>query len=130
MLQQQDSGRCRKCGSLVKTDNKRGRIICDNCGLVKELSFIDPQSEYRYFTENNNNGKDPWRVGNNINTFMDAQIDLVDIDDGKNSYHVYASLSNADKYFNKASKLIKKYCSIVSLPTYIVKYAENIFFDV
>lgn len=48
---------------------------------------------------------------------MDAQIDLIDIDDGKNSYHVYAAYSNSDKYFQNASKLIKKYCSVLGLQT-------------
>lgn len=72
MLLIEDSGRCNSCQNYVKTDYKRGRVICDNCGLVKESNFIDQQSEYRYFSENTKANNDPRRVGSNINTHLDA----------------------------------------------------------
>ena len=91
MLKQPDLIQCTRCSGLLQTDNKRGRIICTSCGLVKENCIIDQQSEYRYFTENTKSSNDPRRVGNPVNFYMDAQVDLVEIDDGKKNYHVFAS---------------------------------------
>lgn len=52
MIHKSDVNTCNRCGELVVTDHKRGRILCDHCGLIKEARFIDLNSEYRYFTEN------------------------------------------------------------------------------
>lgn len=95
-LSKTDSMLCSSCGENVVTDHKRGRILCTSCGLIKEDRFIDLSSEYRYFIENTSMRNDPRRVGNAVNTHLDAQIDLIEIDEGKRklirqlSYLLYA----------------------------------------
>ena len=79
MINKQDSAVCTACGENVVTDHKRGRVICTNCGLIKEDRFIDLTSEYRYFIENTSIRGDPRRVGNAVNTHLDSQIDLIEI---------------------------------------------------
>jgi len=74
---------CRRCGSNVVVDHKNGKIRCTDCGLIKEDRFIDPTSEYRFFMENTSPQNDPRRVGNIVNTHLDSQIDLIEIDQGK-----------------------------------------------
>ncbi len=91
MIRKNNENLCNGCGEHVVTDHKRGRILCTNCGLVKKLRFVDLSSEYRYFIENTSVRNDPRRVGNVVNTHLDSQIDLVEIDEGKRSYHVFAA---------------------------------------
>lgn len=97
---------------------------------MKETRFIDLNSEYRYFTENASLQNDPRRVGNPVNTHLDSQIDLVEIDEGQRSYHMYAAQSNLDKMYTKAIKLIKRYCDILNLPSNIIKQVEEIYYEV
>jgi len=82
-LNKRDALTCSRCGENVVTDHKRGRILCTSCGLIKEDRFIDMSSEYRYFIENTSLRNDPRRVGNIVNTHLDSQIDLIEIDEGK-----------------------------------------------
>mgnify|MGYP003545416347 CR=1 FL=1 len=96
-LSKEDSMLCTNCGDSVVMDHWRGRILCTSCGLVKEERFVDPTSEYRYFVENTSARNDPRRVGNAVNTHLDAQIDLVEIDEGKRLLkrelsHFYSSI--------------------------------------
>lgn len=72
MIRIKDENVCLRCRQYVKTDHKRGMIVCDNCGLIKELRFVDPSSEYRYFIENTQVNSDPRRVGNAVNTHLDS----------------------------------------------------------
>ena len=83
MLFKDDINNCNRCSTPVVTDYKRGRILCPSCGLLKTSRFVDRTSEYRYFIENTSaNGGDPRRVGNLVNTHLDSQIDLIEIDEG------------------------------------------------
>ena len=66
------------------------RFVCTNCGLLKEDRFVNQSSEYRYFNDDSSGKSDPRRVGNNVNLYMDSQIDLIEIDNGKNNYMTYA----------------------------------------
>ena len=78
-----NDGICNRCGDNVLVDSKNGKIICTNCGLIKEDRFIDLTSEYRYFSENTSPQNDPRRVGNVVNTHLQSQLDLIEIDPGK-----------------------------------------------
>lgn len=78
-----DEMTCRSCGENVVVDHKNGKIRCTACGLLKEDRFIDLTSEYRFFMENTSPQNDPRRVGNIVNTHLDSQIDLIEIDSGK-----------------------------------------------
>lgn len=130
MLKKQDQIQCTRCSGLLQTDHKRGRILCTGCGLVSESSIIDQQSEYRYFSENTKSTNDPRRVGNPINIYLDGQLDLIDIDDGQRSHHVFAAQSNQDKQFQLACRMIKRFSLYLDLNTQLTKYAENIYYDV
>lgn len=77
---------CYKCGSNVVVDHKHGKIRCTECGLIIEDRFVDPTSEYRFFTENTSPQNDPRRVGNMVNQHLDSQIDLIEIDQGKREF--------------------------------------------
>ena len=130
MLNKTDSAVCNACGENVVTDHKRGRVICTNCGLIKEDRFIDLSSEYRYFIENTSIRGDPRRVGNAVNTHLDSQIDLIEIDNGKRSYHTFSAQSNLDKTYTRAIKLIKRYCDLLDISNNIVRQVEEIFYEV
>lgn len=130
MLNKTDSAMCKRCGEIVVTDHKRGRILCMSCGLIKEDRFIDLSSEYRYFIENTPLRGDPRRVGNIVNTHLDSQIDLIEIDDGKKSYHTFSAQSNLDKSYTRTIKLIKRYCDLLDIPNNIVKQADEIYYEV
>lgn len=125
-----DTATCAYCGEQVVTDYKRGRILCKSCGHVKEERFIDPSSEYRYFIENTSMRNDPRRVGNVVNYHLDSQIDLIDIDNGRNTFHNYAHQSAADKQFAIAIRYIKSFCDYLDLRENIVKQTEEIYYEV
>ena len=125
-----DNSTCLSCGNTCVTDYKRGRILCQACGVVKEERFIDPTSEYRFFMENPTNRNDPRRVGNIVAYYMDSQIDLIDIDQGKVSYHNYATQSTADKQFQNANKFIKRFCDLLDLRESIIKTVEGFYYDI
>ena len=130
MIRKENENKCNRCGELVVTDHKRGRILCTNCGLVKERRFVDPSPEYRYFIENTSIQNDPRRVGNVVNTHLDSQIDLIEIDEGKRSYHIFAVQSNLDKMYTRAIKLIKRYCDLLDIRENIIKQVEEIYYEV
>lgn len=111
-------------------DNRNGKILCIQCGLVKEDRFIDQHTEYRYFNDQSSQRGDPRRVGNHVSLHLDSQIDLIQIDDNKKNYHVFYSLSNSDKYFQKTQKIIKRFCYFLDLRENIMKQAEDIYYDV
>ena len=81
---------CDLCNSQVVVNDKLGNLVCTNCGLLKEDRFVNQSSEYRYFNDDSSGKSDPRRVGNNVNLYMDSQIDLIEIDNGKNNYMTYA----------------------------------------
>lgn len=130
MLTREDSSTCSRCGEQVVTDFKHGRIFCPGCGLVKVERFIDPTSEYRFFIENTSVRNDPRRVGNIVNFHLDSQIDLVDINQGKNSYHNYATQTSNDKKYTNAIRFIKRFCDLLDLRESVIKQVEEIYCEV
>lgn len=130
MLSKRESATCNRCGELVVTDFKRGRIICTSCGLIKEDRFIDPTSEYRFFMENTSMRNDPRRVGNMVNYHLDSQIDLIDINEGRNNYHNYATQTTTDKQYANAIRNIKRYCDFLDLRESVIRQVEEIYYEV
>ena len=130
MLGRRDGATCSRCGEMVLTDHKRGRIICTGCGLLKEDRFIDPTSEYRFFTENPNQRNDPRRVGTPVNFHLDSQIDLVDIDEGRPTYHSFAAQTTADKQFAAALRYIRRFCDLLDLRESVARQVEEIYYEV
>ena len=129
-LSVKNQNNCSKCGHAVVTDHKGGRVVCTYCGVVKEDRFIDTASEYRYFIENTSLRNDPRRVGNSVNMHMDSQIDLIEIDDGKRNFHTFANQSNADKMFNRATKIIKRFCDTLDLRDNIIRQVEDMYYQI
>lgn len=125
-----DTNTCDYCRSPVVTNDQKGIIVCTRCGIIKEDRFVNQSSEYRYFNDDSSGRSDPRRVGNSVNRFMDAQIDLIEIGDfGRNNYMTYSLQSNSDKAFTRALKLIKKYCDFLDLPM-LQRPAEEIYFEI
>ena len=129
-LSVKNQNNCTKCGASVVTDHKGGRVVCTACGVIKEDGFIDTASEYRYFIENTSVKNDPRRVGNSVNMHMDSQIDLIEIDDGKRNFHTFANQSNADKMFNRATKIIKRFCDQLDLRDNIIRQVEDMYYQI
>ena len=130
MLTKKDDSICRACGELVVLSNKRGVRVCTNCGLVKEDRFIDPQTEYRVFQDESNDRVDPRRVGKPVKMHLDSQIDLIEIDKGKPTYHQYSPASNSDKRYGLIKRLMIRYGSILDIREDIIRVANSILYDV
>lgn len=130
LLSVKNQNQCSKCGAQVVTDHKGGRVVCTSCGVIKVDRFIDSSSEYRYFIENTSIKNDPRRVGNSVNVHMDSQIDLIEIDDGKRSFHTFANQSNTDKMFNRATKIIKRFCDQLDLRDNIIRQVEDMYYQI
>lgn len=130
MFEDKRSDICQHCQSPVVVNDQRGIIVCTRCGVIKEDRFVNQSSEYRYFNDDSSGRSDPRRVGNSVNRFMDAQIDLVEIADfGRNNYMNYSLQSNADKAYTRALKIIKRFCNLLDLPM-LQKPAEEIYFEI
>ena len=125
-----NQNKCLKCGHSVVTDHKGGRIVCTSCGVIKEDQFIDTTQEYRFFMENNSGRADPRRVGGVVNMHLDSQIDLIEIDDGKRNFHVFATQSNLDKMINRSTKVIKRFCDQLNLRKNIINQVEDMYYQI
>lgn len=130
VLSVRNQNKCSKCRAEVVMDHKGGRVICTSCGVIKEDRFIESGSEYRYFIENTSMRNDPRRVGNSVNMHMDSQIDLIEIDNGKRNFHTFANQSNTDKMFNRATKIIKRFCDQLHLKNNIIKQIEDMYYQI
>ncbi|KAJ6753063.1 TRANSCRIPTION INITIATION FACTOR IIB-RELATED [Salix koriyanagi] len=64
-------GYCKDCkaNSSIVLDHCTGDTICSDCGLVLESYYIDEVMEWRSFNDDNND-KDPNRVGYNLNPLL------------------------------------------------------------
>ncbi len=129
MIRNFNSDTCDLCNSPTTVNDLKGIVVCSHCGVIKEDRFVNQSSEYRYFNDDSSGRADPRRVGNSVNLHMDSQIDLVEIDNGRNNYMTYAVQSNADKTYTRAIKLIKKYCGLLDLER-LQKPAEEIYFEI
>ncbi|XP_044467781.1 transcription initiation factor IIB-like [Mangifera indica] len=66
---------CKKNTDIV-VDHKQGDRVCTECGLVLEAHSIDETAEWRNFNDDNND-KDPNRVGSAMSPFLDHGNQLV-----------------------------------------------------
>ncbi|KAH7554487.1 hypothetical protein ACOSP7_028120 [Xanthoceras sorbifolium] len=60
---------CKKSTEIV-VDNRSGDTICTDCGLVLEAWIIQETMEWRTFTDDSNNDRDPNRVGQAENPLL------------------------------------------------------------
>lgn len=73
---------------------------------------------------------DPRRVGNSVNFHMDNQIDVVEIDNGKRNFHTFAAQTNEDKMFNRATRIIKRFCDQLELRENIIRHVEDLYYQI
>ena len=52
------------------TNLKKGDLICGTCGMIMGNRIIDTRSEWRTFSNSDENGGDPSRVGGNSDPLM------------------------------------------------------------
>ncbi|OKY78999.1 MAG: Transcription initiation factor TFIIB family [Candidatus Methanohalarchaeum thermophilum] len=78
-------GKCPECGSKLYLDSERAELICEECGLVVEDSFIDPGPEWRAFDEKERENKS--RVGSPMTyTLHDKGLSTMIDTKNKDSY--------------------------------------------
>jgi transcription initiation factor TFIIB len=69
--------KCNECnGEDLIEDKKRGDVICKNCGLVLFAHLVDFSSEWRGFSENQQNN-DPSRIGTPLNPLLDSRLGTI-----------------------------------------------------
>lgn len=62
---------CPDCrGTEFVEDHAQGDVVCRGCGLVVEAHCIDERSEWRTFSDRDNAGADPNRVGGPNNPLL------------------------------------------------------------
>lgn len=74
-----------KTNTDVVLDFASGDRICTQCGLVLDIKHIDENAEGRTFADDNNNKKDPNRVGSLMNPFLTNRNLVTVVSEPKNS---------------------------------------------
>ncbi|KAF2091090.1 cyclin-like protein [Saccharata proteae CBS 121410] len=73
----QDTRMCPDCKEFppnIVEEFANGDQICASCGLVVEQRIVDTRSEWRTFSNDDQNGDDPSRVGDAQNFLLDSTI--------------------------------------------------------
>lgn len=69
-------------------------------------------------------------MGNSVNFHLDSQIDVVEIDNGKRNFHTFAAQTNEDKMFNRATRIIKRFCDQLELRENIIRHVEDLYYQI
>lgn len=67
---------CRECPANLVEEFSSGDMVCGSCGLVLGDRIVDTRSEWRTFSNDDQGGDDPSRVGDAANPFLNgAQLE-------------------------------------------------------
>jgi len=118
-------------------DHASGDMMCDSCGLVLAQRSIDMSSEWRTFSNDDQGGDDPSRVGDGPNALLNgAQLNTnIAFGDGgmRNKELMRAqNKSNVDKgnkQLLQAYKQIGALCDGWQLPASVADTAKHLFKD-
>jgi len=132
---------CRDCKNPVPNiieDFAAGDRICGDCGLVFENRIINERSEWRTFSNSEDNGDDPSRVGavgdpllGGDNHLESTTIGMRDGGSGQakelNRVHGKATNQKAEKHLLNAFKSMATLCERISLGEHVTKQAKLLF---
>lgn len=109
-----------------------GDIVCGNCGLVLSERIIDTRSEWRTFSNDDQNGEDPSRVGNAGNPLLDSEdfSTMISHERGKNSRGLNRAQLKSDKKNNTLSAAYSKIaqlCDGYQLPKTVQDNAKEVY---
>ncbi|CAH2355738.1 transcription initiation factor IIB [[Candida] railenensis] len=109
-----------------------GDIVCGNCGLVLSERIIDTRSEWRTFSNDDQNGEDPSRVGNAGNPLFDSEdlSTLISHVRGKNNRELNRAQLKSDKKditLSVAYAKISQLCDGYQLPKNVQDNAKEVY---
>ncbi|KAL3568065.1 hypothetical protein D5086_030716 [Populus alba] len=101
-------GYCKDCkaNTYIVLDHSNGDTICTDCGLVLESYYIDETTEWRAFNDDNND-KDPNRVGYNANPLLSQGNLTTSISNNKGDHAIpkwLDGVSNSDRVLLQGRK--------------------------
>ncbi|KAJ3186564.1 transcription initiation factor IIB [Gaertneriomyces sp. JEL0708] len=129
---------CRDPVPNIVEEFSQGDLVCGNCGLVLGNRIIDTRSEWRTFSNSDDNSDDPSRVGSASDpllsgmNFIDSTIiSQRDGGSGKarelNRAHGKATGQKAEKEILAAFKEIQTMCDRIGLPKTVSDHAKHAF---
>ena len=111
-------------GSPLIEDSRAGDMICSACGLVVGDRIVDVGSEWRTFSDSNN---DPSRVGAAENPLLENDLSTRIGAAAGSEYHNRNSMSSANRTLTGAFREINEIADRVGLPKTITDEAANYF---
>ncbi|KAJ6371239.1 hypothetical protein OIU77_001693 [Salix suchowensis] len=124
-------GYCKDCkaNSSIVLDHCTGDTICSDCGLVLESYYIDEVMEWRSFNDDNND-KDPNRVGYNLNPLL-SQGNLTTLISNNKGDHAIpkrqTGVSTSDRVLLQGFDIIEIIANSLGLVQPIKDRAKEIF---
>jgi len=111
-----------------------GDMVCASCGLVIGERIIDTRSEWRTFSNDENGGDDPSRVGDGPNPLLEgSQLQTSIAFDGgkgsKNLSHIHNKMSKdkGSDSLKEAYNIIGQYCDQISAGKVVADTAKHIY---
>lgn len=109
-------------------------MVCGDCGLVVGARIVDTHSEWRTFSNDDQNNDDPSRVGDGPNLLLngDQLSTEVAMGDGKLSKDLRRAQNRTvndknNKALLAAYKQIGMYCEIMTLPATVANHTKTIY---
>lgn len=111
-------------GAILIEDHRAGDMICSVCGLVVGDRIVDVGSEWRTFSDSNN---DPSRVGAAENPLLENDLSTRIGAAQGTEYHNRSTMSSANRTLSAAFRDINEIADRVGLPRTITDEASGLF---
>lgn len=105
-------------------DHRAGDMICSMCGLVVGDRVVDVGSEWRTFSDSNN---DPSRVGAAENPLLDNDLSTTIGQSTGTEYRNHHAMTSSNKTLMGAYRDINEIADRVNLPRIIIEEASGLF---
>ena len=113
-----------------------GDMVCGDCGLVVGARIVDTHSEWRTFSNDDQNNDDPSRVGDAPNLLLkgDQLTTEVAMGDGKLSKDLRRAQNKTvndknNKALVAAYRQIQGYCETMSLPSSVINHTKALYME-
>lgn len=111
-----------------------GDMVCGDCGLIVGARIVDTSSEWRTFSNDDQNNDDPSRVGDGPNLLLngDQLSTEVAMGDGKLSKDLRRAQNRTvndknNKILLAAYKQIGAYCDTMTLPASVANHTKTLY---